>query len=568
MAADNECKIAAVRLGDKPLHSTGRQCYIPSLTGAVAVRFQDGGEDKFPLFEGKPLIFKLRKNWVGEGRKIARITSGHFIVIAPTEWKRTGHAPVEADDCTDSEFRAHYFYRDATASNGDVDGFHEWSDTLVATGVELVGRRIFDDSNDGELFVGVPPKLKPSTSIEWARVGEETENGWGQNFKAHEQALPEVLGNREGRFFLRVYDSEEVKLLDSVAFRCLRNLRRIHVDGAEYTEHTALVPTSMGYSPTEIRFIGTDGSTLSPMLAPEALQAAAPTGVIKVPPHPDADRVSCSLASEAEDVNIVLDLPRLWWRLEDGRTDLGAWRDTPIVMTRKEFRQHAYTNSSMSIMSRRIDSVRAGFDDQPEQSYRRTAEDDRIAIPLAHFVDHAQIDRRLNRDAHFNVAWARETVRLIVISADPIPEIVSFSAEPTRIVAGDEAILKWTTRNVDDALVAMDPDAGVLESDGMCTVRPTETTKFTLTVTASDTYEISRTVTVTIDSPRGLSERLAARVLSQTGAWRSGKGFSSGELRDAGLSLKEAADRSIPIDRRRRTSHRVNVDTIRSVLDA
>ena len=567
MSADNECRIAAVHLSGEHLHSTGRECYIPSLTGTVTVRFQDGGEDKFPLFEGKPLIFKLRKNWVGEGRKIARITSGHFIVIAPSEWIRTGHAPVEADDCSDLEFRAHYFHRDATTSNGDVDGFHEWSDTLVATGVELVGRRIFDDSNDGELFVGVPPKLKPSTSIEWARVGEETENGWGQNFKAHEQALPEVLGDREGRFFLRVYDSEEVKLLDSVAFRCLHNLKQIHVDGAEYTEHTALVPTSMGYSHTEIRFIGADGSTLSPMLAPEALQAAAPTGVIKVPPRPDADRISCSLASEAEGVNIVLDLPRLWWRLEDGRPNGDAWRDTPLVMTREEFRQHAYTNASMSIMSRRFDSVRAGFDDRPQQPYQRTAEDGHIVIPLAHFVDHAQIDRRINRDAYFNVEWAQQTVPLIVISADPIPEVVSFTAEPTRIVAGEEAILEWTTRNADDARVAMDPDAGLLKSAGSCTVRPTETTRYTLTVATSGAQDVSRTVTVTIDSPRGLRKRLDARVLSHTGAWRSGKGFSAGELRDAGLSVKEAADRSIPIDRRRRTSHRANVDTIRSVPD-
>ena len=568
LAADKQCQIAAVHLDGELLHSTGREWYIPSLNGTVAVRRQDGGEDKFPLFKGNPLIFKLRKNWVGEGRKIDRITSGHFIIIVPSEWERNGHAPVEVDDCADPEFRAHYFYRGATVSAGGFDAFDEWSNTPLATGIELVGRRIFDDSNDGELFVGAPPSLKPSASIEWVRVGEEAENGWeGKNFLlTDEQDLPKVLGDRDGRFFLRVYDSE-VRLLDSVAFRRLSNLRQIHVDGAEYTEHTALAPMSTGYSPTEIRFIGAEGSTLSPILPPQAPQVAAESGAINIPPHPDADRISCSLASEAQGVNIVLDLPRLWWRLEDGRPDHGEWRDTPLVMTREEFRQHAYTNVSMSIMSRRFDSVRAGFDEQLQQTYQRTAEDGQIAIPLAHFVDHAQIDRRLNRDAHFNIEWAQETVPLIVVSADPIPKIVSFTADPTRIVVGEEATLKWTTQNADDARVTMDPDAGPLKSAGSYAVRPTESTRYTLTVATSGTHDVSRTVTVTINSPRGLRERLAPRVLSHTGAWRGGKGFSSGELRDAGMSVKEAAERSIPIDTRRRTSHRANVDTIRSVLD-
>ena len=567
MTSDNECPIAAAQLGVKPLNFIGQEYCVPSLTGTLTVSCQDGQEYDIPLFEGEPLIFKLRKNWVGEGRKIDKITRGYFIVIAPSTWARTGRAPVEAGDCADPAFRAHYFHRDATVSDGGVNGFREWSDTLSATGVELTGQRVFENSGDGELFVGDPPTLEPSPGIEWARVGEEAENGWGQNFVLHEEALPEVLGGRDGRFFLRVYDSE-VRLLDSAEFRCLRSLRKIQINGAEYTEHTALVPTATGYPPTEIRLIGADGATLPAVLPPKAPQAEVRSGAIKVPPHPDADHISCSLASDATGVIIVVDLPRLWWRLENGRPDPGTWHDTPLKMTREDFRQHADANASMSLMSRRFGSVRAGFDNQPEQLYRRTAEDDCIAIPLADFVDHAQIDQRLYRDAHFNVEWAGEIVPLIVISADPIPEIVSFTAEPRRIVAGEETVLEWATRNASDARVAMDPDAGLLESDGTCTVRPTETTRYTLTVTASGTYDVSRTVTVTLDILPGLDERLAARVRSHAGAWRRGKGFSSGELGDAGLTVKEAVDRSIPIDRRRRTSHRANVDTIRSVLNA
>jgi hypothetical protein len=213
--------------------------------------------------------------------------------------------------------------------------------------------------------------------------------------------------------------------------------------------------------------------------------------------------------------------------------------------------------------------VRAGFDDELDQPYRRTIDDDRIAVPLVHFVDHAQIDRRLNDDACFNVEWAQEIVPLVVISADPMPEIVSFTAEPATVVHGEETILEWMTRNADDSRVAINPDAGVVETDGTYTVRPAETTKYTLTLSVLGTDDISRTATVTVVSPSTTSdERPTPRVMSTGGGWRTGKGFTSSELQDAGLTVKEAADRSIPIDRRRRTSHRANVETIRSMLDA
>ncbi len=123
------------------------------------------------------MIFKLRKNWTGEGRRIARTTTGHFIVIAPHTWEGTGHAPVEAHGCADPAFRAHYFHRDPTASDGNGDGFREWSPFLSAASIELTGHRIFDDSSDEDLFFGDPPGLESSPEFEWSRVREEAEHG-------------------------------------------------------------------------------------------------------------------------------------------------------------------------------------------------------------------------------------------------------------------------------------------------------------------------------------------------------------------------------------------------------
>ena len=566
LSADEQYQVAAVHLEGKPVDFAGRQCSIPSLRGPLTVLSRDGQKRAVPLFEDEPLIFKLRKDWSGEGRKIARITNGFFIVIAPDRWKRTGHVPVEPHDCVDLEFRAHYFHRDTSASDDGVGGFQEWNGSLVATGIELGGRHICDDSDDEGLFVGDAPTLEPSPEIQWARVGEETGNGWGQNFRPHEQPLPDVLAGREGRFFLRVYNAE-VRMLDSMTFRYMRDLRQIQVDGNEYAQDTMLAPTPRGYLATKVCFIGANGFTLFPELPPRALQYITSSGAIEVPPRPDADRISCRIASDNCTINIVLDLPRIWWRLEDGGSDPGAWRDTQLVMTRQEFKKRAYADDTLSLLSRRQTSVRAGFDDEVGAPYNRNVDECRIAIPLVHFVDHQQIDQKQNDDRHFNIEVADKTIPLIRISADPNPEIVSFTAKPAANSAGEEVVLAWATRNAQDARVAIDPDLGEVKSDGTCTVRPAKTTRYTLTLAVSDANETSRSVTVTIDTPSGPGGKRSAAVMSHGGRWRNGKGFSVGELRAAGLMVTEAATRSIPVDRRRRTTHRANVEAIRSMLD-
>jgi len=526
---------------------------------------RDGSEHDVRLFEGGPLIFKLQNNWSGEGRRVSRFTSGHFIVIAPREWERMGHVPVEPAGCADPAFQAHYFHCDATtASDNDARYFREWNDVLTTMGIELKGKCIFDDSDDGILFVGDPPDLKPPQHTEWVRVGEESERGWGQSFQPDRQSLSEVLGGREGRFFVRVY-GPEMRMLDSVAFRYVRDLKRIEVNGAEYGRNTVLLPTKTGYPPIEMCLIGADISIPTPTPL-RAQQVINPSGAIEIPPHPDADLISCNVGSVAC-VDVILKLPRIWWRLEDGRPDSDNWRDTPLVMTRKEFRNHAYAGAKLSVLSKREAKVRAGFDDRPDQPYSRKIEDDHIAIPLVHFADHAQIDRRLNQDTCFNVEWAHEIVSLIVISADPKPEIVSFTAEPATIGVGEQTILEWVTRNADDACIIIKPDASVIEVDGRCSVRPAETTRYTLFLRVVGVEDVSTTITVSVISPPTPDKRLIPRVMSVRGGWRVGKGFSFRELRDAGLAVPEATDRSIPIDKRRQTAHPNNIRTLRSKRD-
>jgi len=48
------------------------------------------------------------------------------------------------------------------------------------------------------------------------------------------------------------------------------------------------------------------------------------------------------------------------------------------------------------------------------------------------------------------------------------------------------------------------------------------------------------------------------------GKQRAGKGFSSEELGKAGLTLAEAKRLEIPVDKRRRTVHDVNVEVVKA----
>jgi len=58
-----------------------------------------------------------------------------------------------------------------------------------------------------------------------------------------------------------------------------------------------------------------------------------------------------------------------------------------------------------------------------------------------------------------------------------------------------------------------------------------------------------------------------ARVLKKDGKQRNGRGFSKGELSETGLSLKDALRRKIPIDAKRGSNHKENVETLRSFLE-
>ena len=503
LSAEDECNIVEVQHDGDPLSAVNGEYSLSSLAGSLSIDYEDRESDQLPLFDGTPLIFKMPNGQNDGGRKVGGITSGHFIVMVPREWKRTGSAPVEPAECTDANFMAHFFYVKKGDSAGDVGGFEGYDLALTTIGFELIGASVFDDCEDGELFVGAPPRLCPSPGIVWARIGEEREGGWkGENFKPAEQSFAEVLNGRQGRFFVRVYD--DGAMLDSGEFRYLRDLREIRVNGEPYSANTLFVPSSAGYSPTEVQFVSADGTSIHPNLDISGTHATMQSGgILIVAPHPDGDHISCALQSGADCVDTVIKLPRIWWRIDQDDEEANEWHDMPLAMTRQQFREYADADAAIRLrLPLCVSSVKVGFDEELDRTYRsqKNGDNTETEIRLSDFIDYDQIDQRLNEDSSLSIRCGEAVLPLIRVSADPVPTITSFTCEPTTIAAGEMATLRWTAQNAEPSRIAIDPDIGSVKSNGSITVTPNKTTVFTLRLTTSGTDEVAKAVSVIVRS--------------------------------------------------------------------
>ena len=156
---------------------------------------------------------------------------------------------------------------------------------------------------------------------------------------------------------------------------------------------------------------------------------------------------------------------------------------------------------------------------------------------------------------------------LIRITADLVPTIIDFASTPETVGVGEQVTLRWKTRNAQADGVVIDPEIGAVEPSGSLSVVVSKTTTYTLRLSALDMDDVTRAVTVTIDSLQP-GEKLVARVRSAGGGWKRGRGFSYSELRSAGLSVVDAKRWSMSFDKRRRTAHRANVEMIRRLVDA
>ena len=563
---DDECQIKVVYQDGVVLDKFNYEYRVLSLSSPLRIAFESGEEEELPLFDGTPLIFKLRSGWKENGRKTSNIGKGHFVVFAPSKWERTGHVPVEARFCTDKAFKANYFFGENNYSEEDIGGFSQCA--LPTKSIfELTGQCVYDDSDSGELFVGDPPRLKSSQDIAWVRIGEEKKGGWkGENFNPSEQSIADILGNREGHFFIRVYDNKP-RHLDSGEFRYLHDLKEVLVNGQPYDKNMLLVPPSTGYPTINVSFISKNNTTLHPVLMHDTQHTKMQENNLIVEAHPNGDSISCKLESNTGSVALKLNLPRVWWKITSGKPD--KWHDTPLAMTRQEFRKHANINSTIELrLPRQIRSVGVGFNDDLERKYPRSIEQDGVRFRMKDFSDYSQIDQRLMEDTMFNINCGKEVLTLIRISADPVPAITSFTCKPSVVYVGEQATLHWVTKNAEDGGVVINPEIGTVESSGSLEISPAKTTTYKLILASSDMKDITKTTTVEVLPMWEQRNKLVAVVRKTNGDWQQGKGFSVGEIRDAGLAISEATRHLIRVDKRRRTTHPNNTQTIRRLVDA
>lgn len=481
------------------------ECSLSDFSGSVTITYSDGKypDSEIPLFDGKtPLIFKSKNNWKGGGRGIKALTKGYFIVFAP-EWKRKIKPSNSPERCVDPNMLAHFFQ---VGSTGSVDGFEECEVTLSDSGFSLQGICVVDDSEDGDLFVGEPPGLITAPEIVYGRVGEETQDGWkGDNFVAGEASLKKVMNAREGRFFVRVYN-KDVNLIDSGNFRYCANLHEIRMNNKPYSSDMILVPSSQGHLPVTLQFVATNGTSIVPEQIDNSFVTVKPDGTIKVEPScPENDKTVWILSSDRGTVEVAINLPRVWWKLEcvDNSSE---WLDKPLVLTREEFRTHAEENAKIQLcLPSGAENIFAGFNDDLAHKIRSDGE-----LPLENFTYTPEIENPLGEEAELKIQYINEMITLVRVSPDTPPQLLESSTSP---------------------------------------------------------METSSTSTYFSGLSRDQSVVPLAQVNRACGGIRSGKGFSSGELVRAGLTVADAKRMGVRIDHRRRSILEINVDALTGVRE-
>ncbi len=419
-----ERKVERVRQGDRELSAKNHEYCPLSFYGSIVIEYEDRNGDEIQLFDNAPLVFKLPNQWHGDGRRVRGVTRGHFVVIAPRHWTRNGHVPVAPEGCVDDDFTAHFFYMGQSDEPDDVGGFEEHTLFLARSGYALEGQRVHDDSEEGDLFVGAAPVLKPADGIAWVRVGEEAHNGWdGQNFRPAEESLRDVLGRRQGRFFVRVYD-KSAEMLDSGEFRYCADLHEIRVNGESYSRDMLLVPS---HSPTTLHFIGNPGATIQPKLQVDNPHVeVGPDGTASLGRHPECDETRWSLGPGSS-VDVVIRLPRIWWRIVRPNAAPGDWCDRAIRMSRDEYRDQSHAEAEIEIrVPSSFRNVHAGFGSGKDldQSFRAERTErglHQVSLPLDAFVEYEEIEEPSTRNVSLRMRYDGDDIALIHVTPEAPP---------------------------------------------------------------------------------------------------------------------------------------------------
>jgi len=469
--------------------------------------------------EGNCLIFKMRKEWKGPGRLIRCSTTGYYLIIVPQEWKRneevTDPAPVAPESVQLGGYKAHFFYQEQKGNT--VIGFVTLNGERIqvesgSPRFQLVGREIGDASEYmGPLFAEQPPRIQTLNEKGWSDVGvivvgEEGSgrNRWRTQFvpqvDVKEQKIPEKVANRRGGwYFLRIYDNDD-SLLESMDFRFMTVLKDIRIESSD------CLPYLSGYENVTVQFFHQTGCKVELMDGDTqyALEVHRECGqtIVTVPPKPDCDKTHWILRDGDVEIEATVLVERIWWTFGIMGVAPTDWVDKHVTLSRKDF--SAITDKALWVrLPRRrwVRKIDVGFNRTKSRSYQVEVEKKELAVPLRDFCDAEELGVR-EKKCRFIIWVQPKGAKLGEIAIAQIPREVPIPVKPTK--------------------------------------RP-----------------MQKPVLIQEQAPL-----LRAMVKCPFGK-RKGKGFSSKELIEAGITMENIKHFSIPYDKRRKTSHLWNIKRLR-----
>lgn len=391
---------------------------MSQFAGDVVVHYQDDTTDELTLFnaaDGKPLFFKMRENWTGEGKLVNNPTVGYVLAITPLhydadEWDV--YESNEPENCVDENFEARFLFLEGAAPGRLAP--------MSIKGATLHDDADADSEYHGKLYIGAPPELWVDPQITDARIVEETgvreDNEWGENFDPHRQSIASILDARVGRFSIRTY--HDGTLDDSKPFRYFPTLRRITLNGAPHSPDNALLPDKRTGKHRELalRFEIDDGDVLRPESVSHDEVRIASDGTVSIPPSQSIQTLTCDFPNQA---SIAVAIPRVWWQLTDEDGATGGWGSETHEFSRNEFMN--LTKARIEIRTPpAIKAVEIGFGDETMNEFK--ASQGVVEFGLMGFVYYKEVFDALDKTLHLNIRVNGQTAPIARVLADAAPD--------------------------------------------------------------------------------------------------------------------------------------------------
>ena len=382
------------------------RCVLTRMSKEVAVGWNDAGiakESKIPLGEEVALLFRLGGQALQRGRRVKSPSSGSYLVIAPSAWKRdiqiSGLPPAGPEFVSLPGQTAHFF--ELYGEGGGRIAFRTPSGELIALDAvmpqfELVGTCLNEASeNLGPVFSGRLPRIRAFDKQFWNEVvtivvGREGNEGRTRNIqfnpdtKELEQTLPSEMGMwDDGWYFVRFHDAND-DLIESQDFRFIRDVQEISILQPPF------FPPRGGHESVRIECTHASGYTVRPAddTGTDVLvERNENKTVLNIPPDVSCDRTRWLLGLEKGPfVGVSFLVERCWWALGRENEMPTKWTDETLVLSASDFRATSKKVLRLRFPKRRwMREVLVGFEQRRGKQYPVRVTENTVVIPLCDF---------------------------------------------------------------------------------------------------------------------------------------------------------------------------------------